>query len=65
MSRKVNIKALLPHRDTVSIMTISPYIAARTVHLRGEIIAAASLNTPQKSPLFAVLCPTRAHRNRA
>jgi hypothetical protein len=45
INRKVNSMALLPHRDTISIMFASPLYGGATVHFRTAALHAAGLKT--------------------
>jgi hypothetical protein len=65
MSRKVIIKALLPHRDTISTMTVSPRYCGRNFTFPAAENACCRSQIPVKRPLFAALCPIRMHHERA
>jgi hypothetical protein len=66
MSRKVIIRVLLPHRDTVSIMTVSPRLLRAELYIseRHEIMAQVS-NPGKKARFFQRYvrygCTTGAH----
>jgi hypothetical protein len=65
MSRKVIIKALLPHRDTISTMTVSPRYCGRNFTFPAGEIACCRSQISVKRPLFAALCPICMHQGRA
>jgi hypothetical protein len=53
MSRKVIIKALLPHRDTISTMTISPRLLRAEHYIFGPQQCMQQVSNPGKK---AALC---------
>jgi hypothetical protein len=56
MSRNVIIKALLPHRDTISTMIISPRLSRRNFTFKGKKNACRRSQNRAKVPLFPALC---------
>jgi hypothetical protein len=59
MSRKVIIKALLPTRDTISTMTVSPRLVRAELYICGLNEGMLQVSNLLKNPLFSVLCPVR------
>jgi len=47
MSRDVIIKALLPHRDTISIMTASPLLSRRYLTIPRPEMALSQVSKPE------------------
>jgi hypothetical protein len=61
----VIIKALLPHRVTMSTMIISPRLSRRYFIFPGRKNACRKSQNRAKVPLFAALCSKRSQRIRA
>jgi hypothetical protein len=57
----VNIKALLPHRDTNSTMTCSAFTAAQ-LYIFGTRDGMPHVSKPGENMGFAALCPNRLQR---
>jgi hypothetical protein len=53
MSRKVIIKALLPHRDTISTMTVSPRLSRAKLYISGAEECMPQVSNPGKKARFA------------
>jgi hypothetical protein len=52
MSRKVIIKALLPHRDTISTMTVSPRLLRAELYISGLYECMPQVSKSGKKPAF-------------
>jgi hypothetical protein len=52
MSRKVIIKALLPHRDTISTMTVSPRLLRAELYISGLYECMPQVSNSVKKPAF-------------
>jgi hypothetical protein len=52
MSRKVIIKALLPHRDTISTMTVSPRLLRAELYISGLDECMPQVSKSGKKPGF-------------
>jgi hypothetical protein len=63
MSRNVIIKALLPHRDTISIMTASPLLSRRHFTIPALEMACRRSQNQSEHGDFVALCPDEMHRN--
>jgi hypothetical protein len=61
MSRNVIIKALLPHRDTISIMTISPRLLRPELYIFGATECMPQVSNPvKKAALRGVMSDAHA-----
>jgi hypothetical protein len=69
MSRNVIIKALLPHRDTISTMIVSPRLPRPELYISGSKKCMPHVSNPRQNPHFseryvATECTAIAHGNR-
>jgi hypothetical protein len=53
MSKKVIIKALLPHRDTISTMTVSPRLLRAELYISGPDECMSQVSNPVEMPAFS------------
>jgi hypothetical protein len=60
MSRNVIIKALLPHRDTISTMIVSPRLSRQNFTFARQKKACRTSQKRAKLPLFTALCIEQA-----
>jgi hypothetical protein len=66
MSRNVIIKALLPHRDIISTMRVSPRIIAAQLYISAPGQCMPQVSNPAKNKHFAMrYVLKKMHRNRA
>jgi hypothetical protein len=66
MSRNVIIKALLPHRDTISTMIVSPRIIAAQLYNSTAGQCMPQVSNPAKNKHFSTrYVLMKMHRNRA
>jgi hypothetical protein len=66
MSRKVIIKALLPHRDTISTMTVSPRLLRAELYISGVDKCMPQVSISGKKPaFFSVMSGSRSGELRA
>jgi hypothetical protein len=52
MSRNVIIKALLPHRDTISTMTVSPRLLRAELYISAAVECMPQVSNPVKKAGF-------------
>jgi hypothetical protein len=61
MSRKVIIKALLPHRDTISTMTVTPRLVRAELYISGPQQCMPQVSNLGEKPAFcSVMSGTHA-----
>jgi hypothetical protein len=64
MSRNVIIKVLLPHRDTISTMLVSPRLSRPKLYISQAKKCMPQVSKQRKnSRFFAVLCRKELQRN--